>query len=143
MNVTSILLIIACFLLGYFCLKPAILGLLKYFATVKGWFTAAPPTTATAIEPSFVYTPNPFAYLQLKLAGMHKSWTIWFNAFLAAAMPTLDYAQANLPQLQPYLPANYYGYLMLLAVVGNLVLRFKTYNSLAEKVAPNAVPPAA
>jgi hypothetical protein len=74
---------------------------------------------------------------------MHKSWTIWFNAFLAGVVPMLDYAQANLPLLQPYLPANYYGYLMLIGVVGNIVLRFKTYNSLAEKVTPNVQPPAA
>lgn len=140
MNVTTMLLSITCLLMLYFAGRSILPGIRSITTAVKKIFTVSPPTGV--VEPSFVYSANPFAYFELKLAGMHKSWTIWFNALLAGVMPMLEYAQVNLPSVQPYLPSNYYGYLMLIAVVGNIVLRFKTYNSLAEKVTPNAVPPA-
>lgn len=74
-----------------------------------------------------------FSDFKAKFAGMHKSCTIWFNTAAAALLPLLDYAQANLPVIQDYLPNHYYGWLMLLTVVGNILLRFKTIDSLADK----------
>lgn len=59
---------------------------------------------------------------------------------LAGVLPMLDYAQTNVPAIQPYIPANYYGWIMLVVVLGNIILRFKTFNSLADK---NVQPPSA
>lgn len=76
--------------------------------------------------------------LEAKILGMWKSWTIWFNALIAGLLPMLDYAQSNLPVLQGVLPQHIYTYAFVATVVGNIVLRFKTIEGLADKV--NATP---
>ena len=66
-------------------------------------------------------------------AKAHKSMTIWFNAIAGAAVVALPLAQEQLPQLQDYLPAGLYHYLMGTVVAGNIILRFKTRSALAAK----------
>ena len=74
-----------------------------------------------------------FTRVRADLAKAHKSMTIWFNSIAGAVVVTLPFAQEQLPQLQAYLPANLYHYLMGLVVAGNIVLRFRTHNALADK----------
>ena len=66
-------------------------------------------------------------------AKAHKSMTIWFNAIAGAAVVALPLAQEQLPQLQDYLPAGLYHYLMGTVVACNIILRFKTRSALAAK----------
>lgn len=69
--------------------------------------------------------------------GAWRSVTIWFNAVLATLLVIVpeaaSYAVANLPQLQPYIPENVYKLLMLVALVGNIALRFKTSRPLDQR----------
>lgn len=71
--------------------------------------------------------------LLAKLRGALKSWTVWANGLLLMALPFLPVLQDSLPQLQAYLPENFYKWAMLGVLVGNIALRFKTTTSLAEK----------
>jgi len=67
------------------------------------------------------------------LRGAHKSLTIWFNSVGGALTLLLPLAQDQFPQLQEYLPANLYHYLMGAVVLGNIILRFKTTQALKDK----------
>lgn len=71
--------------------------------------------------------------LKLKLCGMHKSLTIWFNGLLLAALPVLDYAKDSLPQLTDFLSPSVYKTIGLIVVSVNILLRFRTSGSLADK----------
>ncbi len=71
--------------------------------------------------------------LRADVAKAHKSLTIWFNSVMGAVVVVLPMAQDNFVQLQDYLPANLYHYLMGALVVGNIVLRFRTTTALAAK----------
>lgn len=73
------------------------------------------------------------ARLKADVAKAHKSMTIWFNSAMGFVIVALPYAQANLPQLQPYLPDGLYNHAMVVLVVGNIILRFKTRVALAAK----------
>lgn len=66
------------------------------------------------------------------LVGAWQSWTIWFNSvFLAISMFSANLETA-LPMVKEYIPAGAYTALGLLAAI-NILLRFKTNQSLAEK----------
>jgi hypothetical protein len=71
--------------------------------------------------------------LSMKLKGMRKSFTIWFNGLLLAALPIAEYAKDSLPDLAGYLSAETYKAIGLVVVVTNIVLRFRTSTSLADK----------
>lgn len=71
--------------------------------------------------------------IKADLVKAHRSWTIWFNSAMGAVVVALPMAQDSLPQLQDYLPANLYHYLMGALIVGNILLRFKTNAALADK----------
>lgn len=71
--------------------------------------------------------------LLAKLRGMHKSVVIWFNGLLLALLPVLDYAKDSLPQLADFLSPDVYKAVGLAVVTANIVLRFKTTSSLADK----------
>lgn len=76
---------------------------------------------------AFLYT------LKAKLLKLHKSATMWFNAVMAGAPFGLDYLMQQLPSVRDYMPTNYYGPLLLVAVVGNALLRLKTNTALENK----------
>jgi hypothetical protein len=67
------------------------------------------------------------------LRGMRKSVVIWFNGLLLAALPALEYAKDSLPELAAYLSPDTYKLIGLVVVTANIVLRFKTTTSLADK----------
>lgn len=68
-----------------------------------------------------------------KLKNSWKSWTIWFNGLMTTIVVALPSVQDAFPQIQSYLPANIYKYAMGALVAGNILLRFKTNKSLADK----------
>jgi hypothetical protein len=65
--------------------------------------------------------------------GVMKSVTLWFNGVLIMAMPIFEYAAMSLPQLQEYMTAETYKMIGLIAVGGNIALRFKTNKPLKDK----------
>ena len=67
------------------------------------------------------------------LTGAMKSLTIWFNGILLGILPLLDMILESMPQLHDYLPDNIYKMVGVIAVVGNIVLRFKTNQPLKDK----------
>jgi hypothetical protein len=71
--------------------------------------------------------------LKQKLRGMRKSMTIWFNGLMLAALPLAEYARDSLPQLSDYLSPTTYKTIGLAVVAVNIVLRFRTSTSLADK----------
>lgn len=71
--------------------------------------------------------------LRLKLRNIYKSWVVWFNAAMVALPFALDALSAQLPAMQSVMPPNIYMYVYIVTVVGNVLLRFKTNKSLADK----------
>jgi K+ transporter len=71
--------------------------------------------------------------LKAKLANIHKSWTLWFNGVAMSVITSLPLLADQMPQLQPYIPDNLYKNGMLALGVVNIMLRFKTSKSLADK----------
>lgn len=67
------------------------------------------------------------------LKNAWKSLTIWFNGLLAAFVAGAPVLQEQLPQLASYIPADVYKQCMFVAIIGNIMLRFRTSNSLADK----------
>lgn len=74
-----------------------------------------------------------WAALRAKLANLHKSMTVWFNGVMAFAAFGLPELLSQLPSVAAYLPSPTYGQVLLAAIVGNIVLRFKTKNALENK----------
>lgn len=68
-----------------------------------------------------------------KLKNAWRSWTIWFNGVMALAIPAMPTLADQIPQLQPYLTPTLYQWLGGLVVAANILLRFKTNKSLADK----------
>jgi len=71
--------------------------------------------------------------LKATIKGAFKSFTIWFNGIMAAALALVPAASAMLPQLQGAVPDQVYKWLMLTTIIGNFVLRVKTDKPLHEK----------
>lgn len=66
-----------------------------------------------------------------KLKNAWKSWTIWFNALAATVLGVLPMLQDSLPALAQYVPDIKWAAVGI--IIGNVLLRFKTNTSLAEK----------
>lgn len=67
---------------------------------------------------------------------LKKSWlslTMWFNASLATVWLFLPELTSTLPAVREYLDGDIYKKLMLLAIIGNMILRVKTTQDLANK----------
>lgn len=69
------------------------------------------------------------------LKGAWRSWTIHFNVWVGTLFGALPLAQETFPQLGPYIPANVFQYGMVVLIIGNFLLRFKTSGRLSDKVA--------
>jgi len=67
------------------------------------------------------------------LQQAHRSATIWFNGVMVAAMAGLPDLMQSFPQLHGLIPEAIYQHMWAFIVAGNIVLRFKTKSSLAEK----------
>ena len=71
--------------------------------------------------------------IKAKLKRMHKSLTVWFNSVLLAALPAVEYANSQLPQVKQFLGDKVYMMVGVGALVGNILLRLKTTKDLADK----------
>jgi hypothetical protein len=70
------------------------------------------------------------------LKGALRSWTVHFNVWVGALTASLPMLQTSFPQMRPFIPADLYQYAFGAIVFGNILLRVKTNNSLADKVKP-------
>lgn len=61
------------------------------------------------------------------------SMTIWVNGIALTIMGLLPLAQDYAPQLQEYISPELYKQMMLIIVVANILLRFKTSSALRDK----------
>jgi hypothetical protein len=68
-----------------------------------------------------------------RLARAYKSWTIWFHGIAGSVAAFVVYAKANIPELQPYIPSNWYHYMIAVLIAGAILLRFKTTQPLEAK----------
>ena len=68
-----------------------------------------------------------------KLKGAWRSKTIWFNTLVGIVIAGIPIVQETLPQLAPFIPAQFYQYGMGVMIVANMILRFVTTQSLAAK----------
>lgn len=67
---------------------------------------------------------------------LQKSWlsvTMWFNASLATVWLFLPEITSTLPAIRDYLDGDLYKKLMIFALIGNMILRVKTTQDLANK----------
>ena len=67
------------------------------------------------------------------LKRAHRSVTIWFNGLIATAFFLIPEAIAYLPQLKDYVSEDMYKTGMVVLLVGNMILRFKTASALRNK----------
>ena len=68
------------------------------------------------------------------LKGALKSWTVWFNAFMGLFVEIgLPKALETLPLLYGVYPNSIYFTILVVILGGNVLLRFKTNKSLAQK----------
>ena len=74
-----------------------------------------------------------WAGLVADLKKIHKSWTVWFNGLMAAAIFLLPEAESQLPAIKDYVPENVCHYAAGALVVVNIILRFKTVSALRGK----------
>lgn len=79
-------------------------------------------------------------WIQDKLAGIardlarvHKSLTIWFNSVVGAIALYLPDVIDFMPQLREYIAEPSYKQWMLVLLIGNALLRFKTTTALRHK----------
>ena len=68
-----------------------------------------------------------------KLLNCWRSWTIWINGIFTVILLELPDLQSSFPQIQGYLPDNFYKYAMGFIIGANIILRFKTAQDLANK----------
>ena len=61
------------------------------------------------------------------------SMTIWVNGVALTVIGILPLAQDYAPQLQEYISPNLYKQMMLIIVLANIFLRFKTSSKLRDK----------
>lgn len=71
--------------------------------------------------------------LKRKLRRAHASWTVRFNVAAEAVLEFIPFAAAHFSDLQPYVPDQVFTNVMRVLLAVNLVLRFKTERSLADK----------
>ena len=67
-----------------------------------------------------------------KIKGMYKSWTVWLNGIGILVLQFADSLQSSLPIIKEYIPQQAYSALGFVLAI-NILLRFKTTKSLAEK----------
>jgi hypothetical protein len=61
------------------------------------------------------------------------SMTIWVNGIALTVISILPLAQDYAPQLQAYISPDLYKQMMLVLVIANILLRFKTSTALRDK----------
>jgi hypothetical protein len=67
------------------------------------------------------------------LRGAIRSFTLWFNAALIMFFEGLPMIKESLPELHDYVPPGWFVWIMRVVIVGNIVLRLKTRQSIPDK----------
>lgn len=67
------------------------------------------------------------------LSRIHTSMTIWFNSVIGSAALFLPDLIALMPDIQEYIEVPTYKTWMLVLLVGNFILRFRTNKALRHK----------
>lgn len=67
------------------------------------------------------------------ISGATRSKTVWFNAVFGGLLVALPELKEALPIVKEYITPDVYRWLMLVAVLGNIVLRFITTTALEDK----------
>jgi len=68
-----------------------------------------------------------------KIKKMWKSRVVWFNSLAASVIVGLPFVADSIPQMQAFLPNDYYRWIGGIIVGANILLRFKTNKALDEK----------
>ncbi len=68
-----------------------------------------------------------------KLSGARTSLVIWFNTSLLTMISLYDAVKDLIPEFQSHLPEGLYKKVVLVALLINILLRFRTSKSLQEK----------
>lgn len=71
--------------------------------------------------------------MKAKIKGAAKSRTIWFNSITGMLLVALPKLQDALPSLQSFITPEIYRWLLIVAVVGNIILRAVTDTALEDK----------
>lgn len=71
--------------------------------------------------------------LWLDVQRAYVSLTIWVNGIALTVIGLLPLAQDYAPQLQAYISPDLYKQMMLVLVIANILLRFKTSSALRNK----------
>lgn len=74
-----------------------------------------------------------FGKVKAWVAGVFKSWTMWFNGALLTAGMYASEIQMALPTLREFVTPELYGKVFIGAAAVNLLLRMKTNTSLNNK----------
>lgn len=74
-----------------------------------------------------------FRMMKWRLQGAVRSMTIWVNSVFGAVVLGLPELQSAFPQMQPYVPDQFFKYAMGAVIAANIALRFKTNKDLAAK----------
>lgn len=71
--------------------------------------------------------------LKADLKRLHTSLTIWFNSVVGSVALAMPEAVSAFPQLQEYVSPEFYKQAMVVLLVGNFLLRFRTNRPLRDK----------
>jgi hypothetical protein len=71
--------------------------------------------------------------LWARIRNCWRSTTIWFNGVAGTVLLALPEVQNQLPQLQDYIPQDFFRVMMGVVIAANVVLRIKTTSDLADK----------
>lgn len=74
-----------------------------------------------------------FTGITRDFARLHKSLTIWFNGVIGALALYLPDVLTFMPQLREYVDEPSYKTWMLVLLIGNALIRFKTHTALRDK----------
>lgn len=74
-----------------------------------------------------------YASIVADLKRTHKSATIWLNSLALTALEITSHLKEYFPELQEYLSPDFYRQAMIVIIVANLLLRFRTNTALRNK----------
>lgn len=71
--------------------------------------------------------------IKVWISRLIRSWTIWFNSIVGTILALWPFLADNIISMQPYLTDHAYKWIAGVLVAGNIILRFKTNQSLKDK----------
>ena len=71
--------------------------------------------------------------MRIWFSRLVRSWTIWFNSYVAVLISFITFAAANIDSMRPYLGHTAFEWIGGLTAAANLLLRFHSTNALQDK----------